>query len=112
MRMKVYRGTSPNHGDSLCDSCRHARITRGLKIDEEVVMCNESHLSQVRIVFKVTSCTSYDDDRVPGYFELMQQAWILQPATSKRGAGFVRASDLRDRDFAKYMTELKEGDDV
>jgi hypothetical protein len=32
---------------------------------------------------------------------------VLQPATSKRGAGFVRASDLRDRDFAAYLASLE-----
>jgi len=112
MRIKIYRGTASSHSESLCDSCRHARITRGRRIDEELVLCGEAHMAPpIPITFKVTSCSSYDDDRVPSYFELMQQAWILQPASSKRGAGFVRASDLRDRDFAAYLAALDDEDD-
>ena len=64
-------------------SCRHARITRGRKLDEELVICSESPTAPIVITFKVTSCSGYLDDRVPTYFELMQQAWVLQPATSK-----------------------------
>ncbi len=91
----------------MCQSCRHARITRGRKLDEELVICSESPTAPIVITFKVTSCSGYMDDRIPTYFELMQQAWVLQPATSKRGAGFVRASDLRDRDFAAYLASLE-----
>jgi hypothetical protein len=76
-------------------------------LDEELVICSESPTAPIVITFKVMSCSGYMDDRVPTYFELMQQAWVLQPATSKRGAGFVRASDLRDRDFAAYLASLE-----
>jgi hypothetical protein len=108
MRIKVYRGTVPNDGDSLCDTCRYSRITRGRRIDEEIVVCDASHIGTTRIRFKVTSCSDYSDHSQPTYFELMQQAWILQPASRKRPAGFVRASDLRDEEFSRYMADLQE----
>ena len=107
MRIKVYGGTESSHGHAMCQSCRHARITRGRKLDEELVICSESPTAPIVITFKVTSCSGYMDDRVPTYFELMQQAWVLAPATSKRGAGFVRASDLRDRNFDAYLASLE-----
>ena len=111
MRIKVYRGTVPNDRDSLCDTCRYSRITRGRRIDEEIVICDASHIRATRITFKVTSCSDYNDQTQPTYFELMQQAWILQPASRKRQAGFVRASDLRDEEFSRYIADLREHED-
>jgi len=107
MRIKIHGGTPSDADSSLCHTCRHSRVTRGRKLDEEIVLCEASHVKTTRITFKVTSCSGYMDDRVPTYFELMQQAWVLAPATSKRGAGFVRASDLRDRDFDAYLASLE-----
>lgn len=111
MRIKVYGGTQFSHGDSLCQTCRHARITRGRKLDEELIVCNQSHTATILITFRVTSCSGYSDERVPTYYELMQQAWVLQPENSKRGAGFVRASDLRDREVAAYIESMEDDDD-
>ena len=108
MRIKVYRGTVPNEGDSLCNTCRYSRITRGRRLDEEIVFCDASHIKTTQITFKVTSCSDYSDQSLPTYFELMQQAWILQPESRKRPAGFVRASDLRDEEVAQYMADLRE----
>jgi hypothetical protein len=111
MRIKIRGGTPANDGDSLCNSCRYSRITRGRKLDEEIVLCDASHMRTTRITFKVTSCSDYADHSVPGYFELLQQAWILQPASRKRPAGFVRASDLRDEEFSRYMEDLRKHDE-
>ena len=111
MKMKVYGGTEPSHGEPLCQTCRHARITRGRKLDEELVFCNDSQSTPILITFKVTSCSSYLDDRLPSYYELMQQAWVLQPANSKHGAGFVRASDLQNAEVAKFLASLEPDDD-
>ena len=104
MRIKVHGGTPINGGDNLCDSCRHGRVVRGRRVDEEIVLCSASHMSTTRITFKVTSCSDYDDQSVPSYWELMQQAWILRPQSGKRPAGFVKASDLRDQDYLNYVT--------
>lgn len=111
MRFTIERGTPANHGEHLCLTCRHARITRGQRVDEEVVVCNASHLEAVTIRFKVASCTAYMDARVPNLPELLQRAWILRPANAKRDAGFVRARDLRDREFAEYMAGLDDAED-
>jgi hypothetical protein len=107
MRIKVHGGTPINDGDNLCGTCRHSRITRGRRVNEEIVFCGASHMSTTRIRFKVTSCSDYDDQGVPSYWELMQQAWILRPQSGKRPAGFVKASDLRDQDYAHYVSGLK-----
>ena len=112
MHIKIHGGTPSDGEKSLCDTCRHSRITRGRRLDEELVVCNASHLRATQIAFKVTSCSDYDDQRVAGYYELMQQAWILQPESRKRPAGFVRASDLRDADFERYMADLHRHDEL
>lgn len=110
MRMKI-RGATPVHGEtSLCDSCRHSKITRGRRLDEELVVCTASHVGERRITFKVTSCTHYEDQRLPSYYEFMQQAWIFQPGSLKRGAGFVRASDLREADVQQFLAAMKDAE--
>jgi hypothetical protein len=111
MRIKIHGGTPAGGDTSLCDTCRYSRITRGRSLDEEIVFCDASHIHTAQITFKVTSCSGYSDQRVPSYYELLQQAWILQPESGKRPAGFVRASDLRDEDFERYMADAHKHDD-
>ena len=67
-------------------------------------------MAPMRITFKVTSCSDYADSRLPSYGELVQQAWILKPATKRRRAGFVRGRDLDYREFADIITESRERD--
>lgn len=107
MQIKVHGGTPSTSEHSLCNTCRHSRITRGHKLDEEMVLCEASQLQAIRITFKVSSCSEFCDQSYPSYYELMQQAWILQPPSRKRPGGFVRASDLRDQEFARYMADLR-----
>jgi len=107
MRIKVHGGTRSSHSNNLCSTCRHSRITRGHTLDEELVFCNASHLRTTQITFKVSECSDYSDQTVPSYWELLQQAWILQPGSRKRPAGFVRSSDLRDAEFDRYMAGLR-----
>jgi len=110
MRIKVHRGTPPNGDDSLCYTCRFSRIVRGRTLDEEIVICDASQMTQTQITFKVTSCTDYSDNRVPSYGELIQQAWILRPGSRKRPAGFVRGSDLQAQEFAEMMSDARTRD--
>jgi hypothetical protein len=107
MRVKIYDGTRPDGDDHLCHSCRHSRVVRGRRIDEELVFCDASHLRTAQIAFKVTTCTDYSDKRLPTYFEMMEHAWILKPGTRRRAAGFVRASELEDEEIAKTMREFR-----
>ena len=112
MRIKI-RDATPAHGDtSLCATCRHSRITRGRKLDEELVFCSASPIGTTQVAFKVTSCSAYASQTEPTYFELMQQAWILQPGSRRRPSGFVRASDLRDEELARYFSAARRHDDT
>ena len=100
MLMKVYGGTPVNGDDSLCETCVHSRITRGRRLDEELVLCHAGPMLTVTITFRVASCTDYFDHREPSYNELLEHAWILRPASLRRPAGFVRAGDLRNEELA------------
>ncbi|HZT78139.1 MAG TPA: hypothetical protein VFA27_15905 [Vicinamibacterales bacterium] len=108
MRIKVDGGTPRHDADSLCDTCRWSRIIRGRTLDEEVVHCDASHMMPMRVTFKVTSCSDYADTRLPSYHELMEQAWILRPATKRRPAGFVRGRDLT---YEERMRVISDGHD-
>ena len=67
---------------------KRPRITRGRALNEEMVICRASHLHAERIPFKVTACSAYSDEREPTYYELPQQAWILQPGNRGRPGRF------------------------
>ena len=93
--IKINGGTPVNGDKSLCETCVHSRITRGRRLEEELVLCDAAPMESIRITFKVTSCTQYMDAREPSYHELLERAWILKPGSTRRPAGFVRASELR-----------------
>ena len=61
MRIKIHGGTPSNDDNSLCHTCRYSRVTRGRKLDEEIVICDASHMRATQITFKVTSCSDYND---------------------------------------------------
>ncbi len=108
MMMKVYGGTGTQQGESMCDTCRHSKIIRGRRLEEELVFCTGIALEPVTIRFKVTACSGYDDDREPSYHELLEKAWILRPPTTRRAAGFVRASDLRGEEARRLFADPTE----
>jgi hypothetical protein len=105
MLIKIYGGTRSGSGASLCETCRASRIVRGQTLDEEIVFCDATPMQSIRVGFKVTSCSDYADARQPTYLELLEKAWILTPASKRRPAGFVRASELQEEERARLMVE-------
>ena len=106
MRIKVRDGTPIESESSLCASCRASTIVRGRTLDEELVLCSALGLRGVQITFKVTSCSDYADRRLPSYLEMMEDAWILQPGSRKRPAGFVRGSELQDEEMREFRSNF------
>ena len=105
MLIKVDRGTPVHEEPTLCETCRHSRLIRGRRMEDELVICGAMVTRAFRITFKVTSCTEYIDAREPSYSELFEKAWILQPPSKRRAAGFVRGSDLSDDEAARLFHE-------
>lgn len=110
MLVKVYGGTAAQNADGLCDTCTHSRIIRGRRLGEEWVFCSATPMRMLRVTFKVTTCSEYLDEREPSYYELLEKAWILRPASKRRAAGFVRASDLSRREAARLFADTMEDD--
>jgi hypothetical protein len=112
MHVKIRNGTVSNGERSLCETCRHSLIVRGRTLGEEIVRCQATPMTTTRITFKVTSCSDYHDAREPSFIQLMEQAWILQPGSKRRQAGFVRGRDLREEEFRTLVEEMRaaEGD--
>jgi hypothetical protein len=98
MHIKIQDGTPAGGNHTLCATCRCSTIIRGRSLDEELVICSALGLRGVQITFKVTFCSDYADTRLPSYMEMIQDAWILQPGSRKRPAGFVRGSELGEED--------------
>ena len=99
MHIKVQNGTPADSESTLCATCRCSTIVRGRTLDEELVICSALGLRGVQITFKVTFCSDYADMRQPSYMEMIQDAWILQPGSRKRPAGFVRGSELQEEEL-------------
>jgi hypothetical protein len=108
MLRKIYGGTARSDQKSLCSNCRFATIVRGQTLDEEVVHCQSVTTRGMRVTFKVTSCTSHSDMDQPTYMQLLDDAWILKPASKKRPAGFVKHSELKADEIEVIMKELRE----
>ena len=108
MHLKVRDGTVRHDGSSLCSTCRLSTIVRGRTLDEEIVQCHALSLRRTPLTFKVTSCTAYMDERLPTYMEMLEDAWILQPGSKRRAAGFVRGSDLRRDEISTLIADIRE----
>lgn len=106
MEFKVRNGTARESGSSLCASCRHSIVIRGQTLDQEIVHCRATAIGVTRVTFKVSACSAYMDSQHPTYMEMVQDAWILQPGSKKKPAGFIRASDLREEELAAAIGEM------
>ena len=113
MRVKVHGGTVSFSDDTLCSTCSRATITRGRKLDEEIVDCHVTGLVHRRITFRVTSCSAYMDARLPSMMQLMENAWVLRSASKQRpaGFGFIHGKELCREEMADLMAETGPEDD-
>jgi hypothetical protein len=109
MRVKVQNGTVRHSDASLCNSCRFSTIIRGQAADEEIVQCQATAMRPTAIRFKVTFCSSYFDARLPTYMQMLEEAWILQPGSKKRRAGFVRGADLPPEELSTLAIDMDTG---
>ena len=71
---KVIGGTVKGGSESICKSCRGAQIIYGVN-NQEVVFCRKL---EKRMGFPVTSCSIYDDKRLPDLYDMKDTAWIVR----------------------------------
>lgn len=105
MKTRVHGGTVIHGNGTLCATCRNSTIIKGQTLDEEIVECHARIMTPRGIPFKVTSCTSYDDSRLPAYADMVRVAWILTPHSKRRPAGFIRSSELKPEELAEIMMD-------
>jgi hypothetical protein len=98
MRVKIQGGTVKHGEPTLCQTCRHATIVRGPRLEDEIVECGRFYSNRGRIVFPVVSCSGYSDRRQASLREMEEIAWVLRSDTSRGTVGFVRSSKLTDQD--------------
>ena len=96
MHVKIRGGTVQHGGPSLCITCRWSTVVRGAKLGQEIVNCGMMGSEDRRIVFRVTSCTSYRSMNHPTLREMEDIAWILRSDPVRNQVGFVRSSRLDD----------------
>ena len=106
MHLKVHDGTASNGDSNLCTTCRLSTIVRGRTLDEEIVQCHALSMRSTRVTFKVTYCSAYSDARRPSYLQMVEHAWILQPGSKKKPAGFIRSADLQQDELSDIMVGL------
>ena len=98
MRVKIHGGTADHGAPSLCLSCRWATVIRGPRLSNEIVECSQlSYLSQ-RVTFPVVQCSGYSDRRLASVREMEEIAWILRSDSLRNKVGFVRSSELKDKE--------------
>jgi hypothetical protein len=98
MRVKIHGGTADHGAPSLCLSCRWATVIRGPRLSNEIVECSRlSYLSQ-RVSFPVVQCSDYNDRRLASLREMEDIAWVLRSDSHRKRVGFVRSSELEDKD--------------
>jgi len=103
MTFKVYGGTMSHSEEPLCTTCSHSSVIRGRTLDEEIIDCRVMGLGCRRITFRVTSCSDYNDARLPSMMQLMENAWILRRGSKSRPAGFIHGKDLRAEEMSQLM---------
>jgi hypothetical protein len=87
---KVYGGT-PVGSESRCDTCAHARVIQGYAESERIVLCGAVEPT-MRVPFKVAECSTYEDKRLPCYWQMEKIAWDLRSKSTVHTAGFVRSA--------------------
>jgi hypothetical protein len=93
--IKVQNGT-PLGNESMCATCRKARIIKGFSESEEIVFCNSSAPSRP-VPFRVRQCSEYDDRRMPRRWDMEQIAYILVPKSAGRTVGFLTPAQYREQ---------------
>jgi hypothetical protein len=98
MRLKILNGT-PEHGESLCRTCRNSTVIKGHRESEEFIACDSiSGYQPMPVPFEsVSKCSRYDDKRIPSRRDMEDIAWVLVTDNRTRQIGFISAKEARKR---------------
>ena len=77
---------------------------QGYAESARIVICNVT-APPFRVPFKIAECTSYEDKRLPSYFEMRQIAWEIRSKSAGHTTGFVFLSEV---EMAKQQDQQQE----
>ena len=80
MKLKIH----PEYA-GLCGSCRYASLAKTIN-GHFLARCDWFGWS---VLEPITTCSKYDDRRMPSLHEMRQTAWILRTDERKKTIGFV-----------------------
>ena len=98
MRLKIRGGTARHDQTSLCNTCRHATVVRGIRLGDEIVECDALAYHNNRVTFPVTFCTGFVERQHPTIREMEDIAWVLRTDAKRQRVGFVHAKELRPKE--------------
>jgi hypothetical protein len=87
---KVINGT-PNHSEAtICATCRNSAVVQGHRLTDYRIFCRAitGYTRSAELTSAVTTCTLYDDARMPSRYDLEQIAWVITTSPSRR-VGFL-----------------------
>src|SRR5437762_11746161 len=86
--IKVKDGT-PQGAETLCVTCRWARIVKGFSLSQEEIHCGWLWRNPL-VQFPVSQCSTYDDKRLPSKCDMEKIAWILLTKKTEIGRASCR----------------------
>ena len=89
------KGGTPEGFESLCRTCSHGHIIKGVCASQEEVFCRYFYIER-EIRFPVSQCTFYEDRRLASKKEMEDIAWILRTDMPRRRVGFISPEQLRE----------------
>lgn len=89
---------------SLCASCCHAIIRRGVQSSHDSTHCKAlSYDHPLPIEHKVTECNRYDDGKAPSLYEMKNIAWLILPNRKIGGrTGFMPPDEAKKQEHQNY----------
>jgi hypothetical protein len=94
MKHKGVEGGTTGGAKSLCKSCRHAHVTKGLAESSETVTC---HAFSTRVMPPIiTECNQYDDKSQTSLWDMKAIAWVLVNDKKTGKIGFMNAKDYKN----------------
>ncbi|MCX6538637.1 MAG: hypothetical protein NT151_06870 [Acidobacteria bacterium] len=98
MRIKIEGSTARPGEPSLCLSCRHSIVAKGVRLRDEIVECGMLTSGHNRITFAVNFCTDHVSRQHASIREMEDIAWILRTDARRRQVGFVQPKDLTPKE--------------
>lgn len=99
--INVINGTRPSDGNSLCQSCANAVITKGDRESEVHIECQR--LEKLPAFRKIVDCTAYTNRSATTLSEMRDIAWVLVTDRNRQKIGFQQAREWRKENENERM---------